>query len=66
MRTHVYVDGFNVRAIKYFTTRVEARPGDPDQATRQDTYFRALQTLPGFELVLGQSPRISFMTPIAD
>lgn len=32
----------DVRAIKYFSARVEARGGDPSQATRQDTYFRAL------------------------
>ena len=24
----------DIRAIKYFTARVDSRPGDPDQATR--------------------------------
>ncbi len=56
----------DVRVIKYFTARVEARPGDPDQATRQDTYFRALQTLPGFELVLGQFLTHRVTLPRAD
>ena len=74
MRTHVYVDGFNLyygcvrgtpykwldiaelfrrllppndlRAIKYFTARVQARPGEADKPTRQDAYLRALSTLP--------------------
>ncbi len=35
-----------VDMIKYFTARISARPEDPDQPTRQQTYFRALQTLP--------------------
>lgn len=33
-------------AIKYFTARVSARPGDPDQPMRQQTYIRALETIP--------------------
>jgi len=56
----------DVRAIKYFTARVEARPGDPDQATRQDTYFRALRTLPGLEIVLGQFLTHRVTLPRAD
>jgi uncharacterized LabA/DUF88 family protein len=43
----------DVRTIKYFTARVEARPGDPGTSTRQQTYFRALRTLPDFEIILG-------------
>lgn len=39
--------------IRYFTARVSARPNDPDQPTRQQTYFRALLTLPTIELHLG-------------
>jgi hypothetical protein len=31
--------------IKYFTARVNARPADPDQPTRQATYLRALSTI---------------------
>lgn len=34
-----------VQHIHYFTARVEARPGDPDVAVRQQTYLRALATL---------------------
>ena len=56
----------DVRAIKYFTARVEARTGNPDQATRQDTYFRALQTLPGFQIILGQFLTHPVTLPRAD
>jgi len=56
----------DVRVIKYFTARVEARPGDPDQATRQDAYFRALQTLPTVEIVLGQFLTHPVTLPRAD
>ena len=72
MRTHVYVDGYNlyygclrktpykwlnihglcsalmpgndIRAVRYFTAQVSGTPHDPDQPTRQQTYFRALRT----------------------
>ncbi len=39
--------------IHYFTATVSARPNDPDQATRQQTYFRALRTLPTAQIHLG-------------
>jgi len=39
--------------IKYFTARVSARPHDPDQPTRQQTYFRALQTIPNLDIIYG-------------
>jgi len=39
--------------IKYFTANVNARPNDPDQHIRQQTYFRALRTIPNLEIILG-------------
>lgn len=42
-----------VTCIKYFTARVQPRPGDPDQPTRQLVYLRALQTIPHLQLVFG-------------
>lgn len=42
-----------VACIKYFTARVHPRPGDPDQPTRQLVYLRALQTIPGLQIVFG-------------
>ena len=81
MRTHVYVDGYNlyygclkrsphkwlnihalcsvlmpqndIRAVRYFTAQVSGTPRDPDQPTRQQTYFRALRTVPQVSIHLG-------------
>ena len=33
-------------AIRYFTTRVMAEPGDPDKPKRQNAYLEALATIP--------------------
>jgi hypothetical protein len=56
----------DTRAIKYFTARVEARPNDPDKSTRQETYFRALRTIPGFEIYLGHFLTHAVTLPRAD
>jgi len=81
VRTHVYIDAFNlyygclrntpyrwldilklaqtllpndeIDAIKYFTARVSARPDDPDKPIRQQTYLRALRTLPNLSIIEG-------------
>jgi len=47
----------NIHQIKYFTALVSARPSDPDQPIRQQTYIRALRTIPNLTVVLG-----SFLT----
>jgi uncharacterized LabA/DUF88 family protein len=39
--------------IKYFTAAVSARPSDPDQPIRQQTYLRALRTIPNLEISFG-------------
>lgn len=39
--------------IKYFTAKVQPRPGDPGQPTRQQTYLRALRTIPNLQIVYG-------------
>ena len=39
--------------IKYYTAHVAARPHDPDEPTRQQTYLRALRTLPNVSIILG-------------
>jgi hypothetical protein len=36
----------DIRAVRYFTARVSARPGDPDQPARQDAYLRAIAQSP--------------------
>ncbi len=43
-----------INEIKYFTALVSARPNDPDQPIRQQTYLRALQTIPNLTVVYGQ------------
>jgi uncharacterized LabA/DUF88 family protein len=43
----------NIEKVRYFTARVSARPHDPDQPQRQQTYFRALQTVPQIEIHRG-------------
>ena len=42
-----------VTKIYYFTAKVDARPQDPDQPTRQLAYLQALATLPRVEVHLG-------------
>lgn len=45
--------------VRYFAARVSARPGDPDKPHRQDTYLKALATLPAVALHFGYFlPRI--------
>lgn len=39
--------------VRYFTARVSARPHDPGQPQRQETYFRALATVPQIDLHFG-------------
>jgi uncharacterized LabA/DUF88 family protein len=43
----------NIHKIKYFTAHVNARPHDPDQPVRQQTFLRALRTIPHLEIILG-------------
>src|SRR4029079_2738708 len=39
--------------INYYTALVSARPHDPDQPIRQNTYIRALKTIPHLTVTLG-------------
>lgn len=39
--------------LRYFTARVSARPHDPGQPQRQETYLRALATVPQVEIHFG-------------
>jgi uncharacterized LabA/DUF88 family protein len=38
---------------KYFTSRVSAKPHDPEKPKRQNTYFEALGTLSDFQMFFG-------------
>ena len=42
-----------INQIKYFTALVDPRPGDPDQRVRQETYLRALATIPNLSIIYG-------------
>ena len=43
----------NVHRVCYFTARLDARPGNPNQPRRQLVYLRALATLPRVEIHYG-------------
>jgi uncharacterized LabA/DUF88 family protein len=51
--------------IKYFTALVTARPGDPDQANRQQIYLRALRTIPNLEIIYGHFLEHTIRMPLA-
>lgn len=54
-----------ITKIKYYTARVSARPHDPGQPVRQQTFLRALQTLPDVEIVYGQFLQSVISMPLA-
>lgn len=45
---------YNIGKIKYFTANVGARKDDLDKPTRQQVYYRALKTIPDFEIIRGK------------
>ena len=55
----------NIVKIRYFTARVNPRPEDPQQANRQETYLRALATLPHVEIHYGHFVTRSVKLPLA-
>lgn len=56
----------NIVKIRYFTARVSARPDDPQQADRQDTYLRALATLPLLEIHYGHFVQRKVRLPLTN
>jgi len=56
----------DIEQIKYFTARVNARPSDPDQPTRQATYLRALATIPHLTVYCGHFLTHTVMMPLAN
>ena len=47
-----------VNKIKYFTARVSSTDQDPSKTDRQDAYWRALQTIPNLEIVMGKFKKV--------
>ena len=43
----------NIHRIKYFTALVDPRPSDPHQRVRQETFLRALETIPNLSIFYG-------------
>src|SRR5437868_2301669 len=60
----------DLNRVRYFTAIVKARPYDPQQPVRQQTFLRALRTLPDLTIHLGQyfdsKVRAKLVTPLAD
>lgn len=54
-----------INQIKYFTALVSPRPHDPGQPTRQQTYLRALRTIPNLTIILGSFLTHDVMMPLA-
>jgi hypothetical protein len=55
----------DVRMIRYFTARVTAMPHDIDQPRRQETYLRALRTLPNLTIHFGSFKVYPSWLPLA-
>jgi len=51
--------------IKYFTAKVNPRPTDPDQRSRQETFLRALATIPNLSIIYGFFLTHEIMLPLA-
>jgi len=57
--------GHTITTIHFFSANVTARPGDADQPVRQQTYFRALRTLPNLTIHLGYFLAHAVRMPLA-
>jgi hypothetical protein len=64
-RTRLLVPTHEVKRIRYFTARISGRPDKPDSPTRQDTYLRALATLPTVTIHYGKFLQSTIRMPLA-
>ncbi len=55
----------DLKAIKYYTALVSARPSDPQAPTRQQMYLRALQTIPHLSIHYGHFLAHPIRMPLA-
>ncbi len=51
--SRLLLPGNQILKLKYFTSRVKARPEDLGQPLRQQVYLRALGTIPNLQTILG-------------
>ncbi len=56
----------NVLRVKYFTAIVKSTSGDPTKEVRQQTFLRALRTIPQIEIFLGSFQAHAVKRPRAD
>jgi uncharacterized LabA/DUF88 family protein len=56
----------DINRIRYFTARITARPDDPQQSQRQETYLRALRTLPAVRIHYGRFLTHTVRTALAE
>jgi NYN domain len=54
-----------INRIRYFTSRVAARPGAPNGPEQQNAYLRALQTVPDLSVHLGGFQSLRARLPLA-
>ena len=57
--------GIHINRIRYFTARVQARPGDPQKPQRQDMFIRALQTISNLTVHYGHFLTHTLRMPLA-
>lgn len=60
----ILLPGHDIKRIRYFTAVVESRE-DPQQQQRQQTYLRALQTIPNLTIHYGQFRTHAVRLPLA-
>lgn len=56
----------DITRIKYFTALVKPRPNDLQEPIRQQTYLRALKTLPNIEVIYGHYLSHRVWMPLAE
>lgn len=56
---------YEVKRIRYFTTRISGRADKPDSPTRQDTYLRALASRPNVTIHYGKFLESTVRMPLA-
>jgi len=56
--------GINIGRIRYFTALVNPTPSDPTKRTRQETYIRALETLPNLTIHKGHYLQSAVSMPL--
>ena len=61
---HALLPNHIINRIRYFTADVQARPGDPDVPVRQQTYLRALRTIPSLSIHKGQFKQRQIERPL--